>query len=81
MEVNKLSRYDTIKLSTIDLKPSSYYIQFNDIDNGNRFIGKFFLNGDNKIDFEGDATESAKIFIEELKRMWVNQSSIEQEGK
>lgn len=61
-----------LKLSTIELKPSTYYMQFNDINNNNMDIGKFYLNDDGKIDFEGDATESAKIFIEELKRMWNN---------
>jgi len=74
MEENKLSSNETIKISTIDL---NYYIQFNDIKNNNEFVGKFFLNDDNKIDFESDATESAKLFIEELKRMWLNQSPIE----
>ena len=74
MNDNILRSNETIKLSTTDLKPSSYYIQFNDIEDNNkfvgRFVGRFFLNEDKKIDFEGDATDSAKVFIEELKRMW-----------
>ena len=44
-----------------------YYIAFSDP--YKKEIGRFFLK-DDKIDFEGDITESAKMFVEELKRMW-----------
>lgn len=51
------------------IKPDTYYIQFNNVNDNNAFMGKLFLK-DGKLDFEEDTTESAKMFIEELKRMW-----------
>ncbi len=67
---DKLETEDnTLKLSTIDLKPNTFNLIFNDVNKHDNQVGRFFIK-DGKLDFEGDATESAKIFIEELKRMW-----------
>tara|TARA_R110000851_G_scaffold211617_1_gene364217 strand:- start:259 stop:468 length:210 start_codon:yes stop_codon:yes gene_type:complete len=31
-------------------------------------LGKFFINKDGVFDFEGDCTESAKVFVREVKK-------------
>lgn len=38
--------------------------------NNGSTTGKIFINQDGLLDFEGNATESALVFIEELKKMW-----------
>jgi len=45
-------------------------LQFNtEADSGVYEVGRLFVK-DGKIDFEGDATEAAQRFIEELRKSW-----------
>tara|TARA_R110000823_G_scaffold229411_1_gene356449 strand:- start:1261 stop:1461 length:201 start_codon:yes stop_codon:yes gene_type:complete len=37
-------------------------------ENYGKYLGKFFVNKNGVFDFEGDCTESAKMFVEEVKR-------------
>tara|TARA_R110000822_G_scaffold2258_1_gene10846 strand:- start:64 stop:285 length:222 start_codon:yes stop_codon:yes gene_type:complete len=55
-----------IPVSTI--KPQSVNIVFHE--NDNTPLGKFFINKDGVFDFEGDCTESAKVFVRELKKIF-----------
>ncbi len=36
-------------------------------------IGKLWVNKDSKLEFEGDAEESAKVFIKWLKELWAKE--------
>jgi len=36
-------------------------------------LGKFFINKDGVFDFEGDCTESAKVFVREVKKIFNTQ--------
>tara|TARA_R110002153_G_scaffold152730_3_gene304433 strand:- start:325 stop:546 length:222 start_codon:yes stop_codon:yes gene_type:complete len=37
-------------------------------ESNNTPLGKFFINKDGVFDFEGDCTESAKVFVREVKK-------------
>lgn len=39
---------------------------------GDSIVGKLYVNDDGQVEFEGDATETARIFIDEVKRQWSN---------
>jgi hypothetical protein len=40
------------------------------ISNENGQIGRIYLNEDNKIDFDGNFTDSAKMFVSYLQEAW-----------
>jgi hypothetical protein len=60
-----ISNNDIVKLKLV---PQEINLTFNG--SNNKYLGKFFINKDGIFDFEGDCTESAKVFVRELKRMF-----------
>lgn len=54
---------------TFNSEPLPFNISFHD--KSNKIVGKFIIN-DGKLDFEGDATESAKIFIDQVLTQYNN---------
>jgi hypothetical protein len=74
---NEQTTNEVLQLGTLNLTltPDTYFLMFHDVTNDNKEVGKFFLK-DGLFEFEGDTTESARIFVEEIKRMF--KDSIEQ---
>jgi hypothetical protein len=56
------------QLNILKLQPQEIYIKFHEIDDTP--LGKFFINKDGLFDFEGDCTESAKVFVREVKKQF-----------
>ncbi len=54
--------------SDLVIKPTSQLCDLRFFNNDNKEVGRF--SWDNGIKFEGDAEESAKIFIKWLKLLW-----------
>ena len=55
-------------IGTLQLKPEEISITFTE--SNNEHLGKFFINKDGLFDFEGDCTESAKVFVREVKKQF-----------
>lgn len=53
-----------------NISKPDYILKFHNIDNNNQELGKLFLNDDGKLEFEGDVHESAKIFFDEITKMY-----------
>ena len=51
-----------------NFKPVPFSIIFSG-SNSVKQMGRFFENEDGLFDFEGDCTESAKVFVKEIKRL------------
>ena len=56
------------EIGVLTVKPQEQNIVFHG--NDNTPLGKFFINKDGVFDFEGDCTESAKVFLRELKKIF-----------
>ena len=56
------------EIAALTEKPQEQNIVFRE--NDNTPLGKFFINKDGVFDFEGDCTESAKVFVREIKKIF-----------
>ena len=64
MSEEKVNNTKVLDVKSIKLQEQN--IVFHESDNTS--LGKFFINKDGVFDFEGNCTESAKVFVREVKK-------------
>jgi hypothetical protein len=74
MEVTSITSSCNGFSQKVDFKQTTLYHIANNksinISDENGKIGRIFINENNEIDFEGNFTDSAKIFIQYLQNAW-----------